>query len=377
MKTIAGFLALLLISSSTFASEKFLYPVGGRLEGVGGFGGALLGLKSLRSERGAVVGGALFGVTAQGLAAIDLPITSCLSISAGYLNLDRVRLATNYARGLNSGREFEQAMSGTVIGTVLHCNLAENRWRVSVGYLQSRLNLDDFYVDGRSIQRPSVAGYHAVTTQSKTLQILYKKDEFLTAKAEVTTAEGRFGQSDHLISNYSLTTRWPAWSRVTLINEMIWSDAYLLTHKPQFEDETSVRQALNTNCNSLSNPQQAQDCHDLENALASYIAANNARGTAAPAGGHQGVRAYHELSLRSRHTRVAKAEARVRVLPRLSVAPTFDLGWSSDHEENLYKRATTAYGAAIRYEISASAARLGYAQNDQESAWYLAIDSAF
>lgn len=368
-------IAVLLSVSPLAHGEFFAVPGAARLEGVGLIYGAAAGAKNLAGERLDLMAGVSGGeVEAQGLAVADVPIgLPFAGLTLGFVNLSQARFNTAYARGLETAPLFRQEVSGQFLGGGLEFRLLEERLKFGLGLVQSEIRLDDYYVGDERVIRPNKSGYHPVKTSSNYLNVSYKQELFYATLAAVT-ATGRTGQSDTLTATYTLGGEWPALSRVTLAGRARWSDAYVTKQEKRYLDEASVRSALNTGCAAAGDATEQARCQTLENSLASYVARNNLNGTAAPAGGSTGVKAFDEMSLRAGHTRVVSLEARYQAFRWLELAPTFDWGWSHDDGGKVFDKAVHSYGAALRSKIKDITARLAYAQTHDQSAWFLTFE---
>ncbi len=371
-----------------------MLPVGSRLEGVGGVYGVAAGAKKLTGESIDLMVGASFGeVESQGALVSHVPLgLSWLSLSGGYLNLSKANLDTQYVRGLQNGPTFRQELSGNMYGLALDASLIPDRLKLTLGYLKSEINLDDYSVHGRKVQRPNKAGYFPVETTSQNLKLSYSNltdGDFdgigLKASAGLTTAAGRVGQSDTLTADFRLASYFKILPSLVFVQSNLWSDAHVTSENTKYKTSAQVAAALDTRCATLTDATERADCNELEGYLSEYIAQNNNKGLAVPIGGNQGVRSHDELSLRSAHTRLASFELRGDIgryflkdaSTKLEVTPFYDLGWSDDRESAVFDRAVQAYGLGLRIVKNNMPIRLAYAQSKSESAWFLALGQSF
>lgn len=399
MKTIYQILfAYLLISNSAAsAMEPLILPGAVRLEGVGAVYGVVAGAKNLYGDSIDLLAGASFGeIQAQGALISNIPLgVDWLTLAGGYANLSEVHLDTKYVRGLQSGPTYRQEMSGNAMGAAISVRLIPDQMKLAFGYAKSEINLDDFSVSDRKINRPNKGGYFPIKTDSQSLSIEYKS--FTAAidnwgwmgLAAVTTATGRTGQSDTLTTDFKLAGYWRAHPKILLVQANRWSDAMVTKEDTNYKTSTQVATALNTGCSGLADTTERNDCATFETYLSEYIAQNNNHGLAVPMGGSQGVRSQDELSLRAGHTRLASFEAQYDIsdfaLPgsmksgdtRLSVTPFYDLGWANDKESKVFDKAVQAYGIGLRMDLKNLPIRLSYAESKTDSAWFLAAGSSF
>lgn len=374
-------LLLLMLFTSLARGEWFAAPGGARLEGVGAIYGAGAGARGLMGERLSLIGGAAFGaVEAQGLLVSDVPVgLDRVGLMAGFANLSRARFNTAYARGLNSAPVFEQEIAGQAFGGGLEWR-PNGRWNLALGLLQSTVTLEDYYFAGSRVERPNKGGYHDIETSSYFFNSKFASDNGDETQSGwnvglvAVTADGRLAQSDTLTATYSLGGRWAVHSRVALVAQARWSDAYVTRQEKRYLTSAQTQTALNTNCASITDAESQAQCQALENSLAHYIAENNLHGTAAPLGGSGGVQAYDEFSLRAAHTRLLALETRVQLRPWLQLVPSYQIGWAADSTGDLFERSVHAYGAGLRVKVKSVAARLAYAQTHDQAAWFLTLE---
>ena len=357
--------------------QYFVLPAALRLEGVGGVYGLGAGADKVVGERMKVLVGAAVGsVQAAGIGAADVPLgLENLGLNLGYLHLKRSRLQTSYARGLDPGPDFGQEISGRAFGATVDLRLGN--FVLTTGWISSTVNLDDYYLGDVVIERPRTDGYFPVETSSKMAKLTYdaiEKGRGFKVGGALSTAEGRVGQSDSLVTSLSFAAYQPLSSGIQWVSYFNWSDAYIIKKESRYTDENSVLSALNTGC-------LTSECRELESSIASYIARNNLYGTATPLGGNRGLRAYEEWSLRAAHTRLLSTEVRWNVYQwnnvDLALVPFFDLGWLADQSAQVFDRATYSYGAELRALYKSIPLRLAYARSSEESAWFLAIGQDF
>lgn len=371
-----------------WASEYFILPAATRLEGVGGIYGLAAGADKIFSTRTKVIAGGSGGqVQAAGLALLDLPLgIDGLGLNLGFANVQKARLQTSYARGLGSGESVEQELSAQAYGATIDWFSLNKRLKLSAGLLLSEVHLDDFYDDGVRITRPNKAGYHPIKTSSKILALTWdgsgsENRQGYDLGVGLTTAEGRIGQSDLLLSDWHGSFYLPLLEALTLAVSARWSDSTILKKESRYLDAASAKAALATGCASIGNATEQVRCQRLEDSIADYVARSNSSGTAAPIGGNRGLRAYNELSIRAAHTRLASVELRW-VLTRikdvdLAFTPFYDLGWSADNYGDIFKTAADSYGVGLRATYKSLPLRLAYAQGKAESAWFLAIGQTY
>jgi len=387
-KHLSTLLVFALCTPPAWATEYFILPAASRLEGVGGIYGLAAGADKIFSERTKVIAGASAGqVQAEGLGLLDLPLGMAgLGFNLGFASVQKARFQTSYSRGLTQSDSIEQEISATAYGATIDWLTLNKMLKLSAGLVLSEVHLDDFYIDGERITRPNKAGYHSVKTSSKILALDWdgsgvENRQGFDLGVGLTTAEGRIGQSDLLMTNWRGSFYVPLFESLTLAFNARWSDSAVTKKESRYLDAASAKAALSTGCASIANATEQARCQQLEDSIADYVARSNSAGTAAPIGGSNGLRAYNELSVRAAHTRLASLElrwilARIKSVD-LALTPFYDLGWSSDSNGDVFKTAADSYGIGLRATYKSLPLRLAYAQGKAESAWFLAIGQTY
>ncbi len=381
-------LFLALLTNEAWAAEYFLLPAAIRLEGVGAVYGAAGGAEKIFSERTKIVAGASFGeVQGAGFLLSDIPLgAENLALNLAFADVQKAKFQTSYSRGLEQNNVFDQEISATAYGATFDWHLADRTVKINAGMILSTINLDDFYVDGERIQRPSTSGYHPIETTSKILSVDWDRVDNESQKgfkvgAGLATAEGRIGQSDLLVTNWRASFYLPLAEALGLAVHARWSDAHVTKKESRYTSAASAKAALGTNCAAIADATEQARCDYLENSIAEFVAQSNSSGTAAPIGGSNGLRAYDELSVKAAHTRLASAEMRwifTRIgSVALAVTPFYDFGWSSDDEGKVFDKGTDSYGVGLRATYKAIPLRLTYAESQDQSAWFFTLGQMF
>ena len=377
-------------------SGYLVLPIVLRLEGVGLIYGAGGGVQDTVGDRVDIYAAKSFGaVDALGVLATDVPIgAEGFAMTLFALTVSRAAFDTAYRRGITEDSSLVQEVSGNGFGSIVDGLFLDRQLKVTAGIAQTKVVLEDFQdSSGDSIPIPG-AVLHDIDTNHKIIAVEYDRTEGSPSPLRgyrlginAVTADGRVGQSDTLTTTYRAAGFFGLGQSLTWGVFVLGSDATVTRRETKYDTEDEVREALEIDCASVADSRKRAQCEQLEDDLSAYIAANNRYGTATPLGGSTTLRAYRELRFRAAHTRLVSTELRWRISESLSlgffnrdgnqleVVPFWEIGYASDQAGQLYDSSRASYGVSVRLFINNIPLRLGVAQGEEGTAWFLTAGS--
>ena len=388
-----------LTSASSFASERsfFAFPAASSLHGVGVVYGVGAGVKNLYQSRINFVAGKSFGdVEAAGFLATNLPLGSKRwALNFGVADLESAEFDTSYSRHFEKGDFVRQKISGGGYFVSVDSFWLRRRLKANLMVGESTVKFEGFeHDDGTEIPLPNAALFDVVTSLvglnfnwSDVDSTSYPTSGYRLALS-TTLASGRTATSDTLLIKYKGVKYTPILRSLTWVLGFEGNDASVTKQAKNYLDETTVRDTLAADCESLSGTERTR-CNTLEGQLANYIARQNRYGTAAPFGGSQGLRSFRQFRFRSAHNAILSTEFRWSLsesfrLPyfntkerHLVLVPFADIGYAHDTHSKLFKATRQSLGLSLRAHLGENVLRLTGADGEEGAALFFTFGSAF
>ncbi|MBI3993267.1 MAG: BamA/TamA family outer membrane protein [Candidatus Lambdaproteobacteria bacterium] len=363
------------------AAELRVLPLLLRLEGVGPIVGGAVGYTHVSGERLDLYAGKSFGaVDAAGVVAADVPLGGeQVGLTAFAVAVNEARLDTSYTRGFADDEAVNQRVRGAGAGGIVKFELAQRSWIVNLGLAQSSVRFAGYFQGERRIPLPGAKLFDVNTTALLAGLTYQQLDEPRVPHRgyrlglNAATAAGRVGQSDTLTLTGTVTGYVPLGDALTWALHGMFSAAAVTRRESKYDTADEVRAALATDCTAGTSDAGQAACERLNEQLAQFIAANNRVGSATPLGGSAYLRGFREMRFRAAQTRALATELRWRVRGRLELTPFYELGYAADDAAALSDESRSSVGLELRLHMAELPVRLGVAQGEERSAWYLML----
>lgn len=351
------------------------------LEGVGTVAGVGLQAKDIGSEDWQAV----TGVAAGDVEAAVIGI-SHYPIANGHLSVNQIfvsdaTLTTQYARGTDTGTEYQQNLSGAgSIAKYSQFLSAQHAWYLGAGL--STVALEGYDNEDNDKIDINDAGLHDVNTTSFSIGYHYEQSPDSASgwqtNLEFATALFRAGQSDQGQLNHNTHYTQAISNRLSVTGYIRGSHGFVLNRKKEYDEVDEVLGALNGQCATLTTIEKQQDCAQLEQDLANYIVQSNRNGSAKAIGGAYGLRSYSEQFVKAANTLLEGVELAYQ-LPvnltdnkKLEIIGFSEAGQASDDIQKTFDKSLYSMGAGIRLHVNSLPIRLEIAKgNDDTQSAYL------
>ena len=314
---VTAFILLALSAASVQAeegAEHSLLPGIVHFEGIGSV--AVVGLKSEKvgaSDLNTVAAVALGDVEGALFNVSEIPLfEGKLSLSSVFIS--DISIDTQYGRGLNTGTEYEQELSGFGQFASLKTQFNNQQyWYANVG--ASLVSLGDYATASGEVIKINDEGLHDVFSTLASVGVVTDErkasddNSGLLASAELAALLFRPGQSDQGQLNYSASYTWAFEGRHAITGYARGSHGFVLAKRSEYDEVDEVRAEINGECNTLVSVEDQQNCSTLEDDLANYIVDSNNKGNAQPLGGAYGLRSFSEQYIKASNTLLEGLEA--------------------------------------------------------------------
>ncbi|MEH6344471.1 MAG: hypothetical protein V7785_05255 [Bermanella sp.] len=364
-------------------AEHSLLPGIVHFEGIGSV--AVVGLKSEKVGAGDLntvtavalgdVEGAVFNVS-------EIPfLKGKLSLSSVFIN--DISIDTQYGRGLNTGTEYEQELSGFGQFASLKTQLNNQQyWYANVG--ASLVSLGDYATAGGEVIKINDEGLHDVFSTLASVGVATGErkasadNSGLLASAELAALLFRPGQSDQGQLNYSASYTWAFEGHHAVTTYARGSHGFVLAKRSEYDEVDEVLTEINGQCDSLVSTEDKQNCEGLEQDLANYIVDSNNKGNAQPLGGAYGLRSYSEQYIKASNTLLEGLEA-TYFLPwsagkgnSIELIGFAESAQANDNVGSLLDDSFYSVGVGARVNLKDTPIRLETAYGSQNTqAWFL------
>lgn len=381
-----AFILLALSAASVQAgegAEHSLLPGIVHFEGIGSV--AIVGLKSEKvgaSDLNTVAAVALGDVEGAVFNVSEIPfLKGKLSLSSVFIN--DISIDTQYGRGLNTGTEYEQELSGFGQFASLKTQFNNQQyWYANVG--ASLVSLGDYEAAGGEVIRINDEGLHDVFSTLASVGVATDErkasadNSGLLASAELAALLFRPGQSDQGQLNYSASYTWAFEGRHAVTTYARGSHGFVLAKRSEYDEVDEVLAEINGQCDSLVSTEDKLSCEGLEQDLANYIVDSNNKGNAQPLGGAYGLRSYSEQYIKASNTLLEGLEA-TYFLPwsagkgnSIELIGFAESAQANDDVASLLDDSFYSVGFGARVNLKGTPIRLETAYGSQNTqAWFL------
>ena len=308
--------------------EHSLLPGIVHFEGIGSV--AVVGLKSEKvgvSDLNTVAAVALGDVEGAVFNVSEIPfLKGRLSLSSVFIN--DISIDTQYGRGLSTGTEYEQELSGFGQFASLKTQFNHQQyWYANVG--ASLVSFGEYQTAGGDVIKINDEGLHDVFSTLASVGVAMDErkasadNSGLLASAELAALLFRPGQSDQGQVNYSASYTWAFEGRHAVTTYARGSHGFVLAKRSEYDEVDEVLAEINGQCDALMSAEDKQNCEALEQDLANYIVDSNNNGNAQPLGGAYGLRSYSEQYIKASNTLLEGVEA------------TYFLPWSAGNSSSI------------------------------------------
>ena len=373
------------------ASQYTALPGAVHLDGVGSLYGGIAGVKDIGiNDYNIYVGVARGDGDVFGLAINDIPLWRG-QFSYIYAQANDLTIETQYQRGADTGRIYEQDLSGNIHRFALTHKLPVENLTSTVSFTRSSVSLDGYAdEDGRDITF-NQSNLHDVNTTSFAAELTWDNRSGpvgLRSGSKISTAlkidTGRTGQSDQGTFEYKLSHHIDIGLNALASFYLNGSHAFIISQATKFDTAAEVVDTLNAQCDQLSGQQQTS-CVQLESDLATYIADSNSHGTAKAIGGSQGLRSYQESFFRGANSIVEGAELQWQLPNFLQITDAAKLQWVafaegaqiSDNFNKLTSNSRYSVGTGLRAYVGDIPARLEFSHGEDGNTFLLSAGLVF
>lgn len=384
-----------ILFSTLFSLQSFagIIPVAARYNGAGAVYGAAYEttIKDYKLILGAVTGdaNALGGLVTKS-------IGKDFEISLGALNFQDISLLTTYQRGLENDEDNQYLLSleGSAFAIGSQAWLFNDLLKFKFSTTKSTIKLGGYQDNSeRKIQLPQANLFDIETLSIKLGVDLNFVDspraptKGVKLSTSINQITGRLGQSDQFILDYGTTAIYPITSIFSILGKVNYSSAIVSVNK-KYDSDQEIRDQLDANCTSVSNPEEREKCEKLENSLVDYIKKNNTHGTAIPLGGSTGLRSFREQRFKSAHTALYTAEFHTNLSNLLGVMKSkdsslslilfYDQGFANDDRLKLFNESKFSNGLTLQLSKGSGAIKLQASSgSDDSNSWSLGFGNAF
>ncbi len=390
VKCLVTLIVVSLFSQAVFAEDNdtefgyLAFPILGRLAGIGSFYGLGLGLQNLGSSTTDISGGKTAGrLDAAGAAIQEFPLFSDnVSLSAGFLQVDKMYFDISYTRGTEEDDPVTQVGEATGAAFNIHWKGLEPGVSFNSTFANWDYKFGDYltHIDEDTIETPGLAlGDLKLSFFINDLVFnLVNSNENPTSgflvglNASVMTSNTEFSSTN--TANYYVNAYLPVLENHTWVFRGFGSDTVVADEKTTDVDD--IKDKMEVNCAAVTDSSERKECEELRDNIADYLAAHNKYGTATPLGGNQMLRSYREMRFRGAHTRFLGTELRFNfpstgMFSNYQVALFYETGTAVDKTEDLDKEYLDSYGAAFRISSGKLTFRLEGANGDEGPEWFL------
>ncbi len=367
-------------------SDYYLFPLAGRLAGIGTFYGLGFYLENIASSTIDVGGGKSTGqIEATGAGFKDLNLFGDLvSLTTGIVQVDRLTMDLSYTRGLAEDDPVTQQGKAQGAALVMNWKMFEPMLKFSTTLAQwnyqfdSYLNADDH---DKEIPLPQVhlGDLNSTFLINSLVFQLTNTPENPTSGLEIGLNLTSFTTTTQFSStntaSYFLNLYLPLGENHSFVLRGFGSDAVVSSQKVTDIDE--INQILAVDCSGVVDPEDQLKCQNLRDDIATYLAAHNEYGTAVPLGGNNMLRSYREGRFRAAHSRYFGQELRFSFPfgenKRFQTALFHERGTAADDLDDIGVAERTSYGLALRFTLGETTIRLETADGDEGSEWVFIV----
>ena len=373
--------------SQTKSNEPsyYLFPLAGRLAGIGAFYGLGFYLENIASSAIDVAGGKSAGqIEATGAAVKDINLFSDnISLTTGVVQVDRLRMDLSYTRGLTEDDPITQQGKAQGAALVINWKMFEPVLVFSSTMANWNYQFDsylNFENQDEEILLPNVhlGDLNSTFLINSLVFQLINSPENPTSGVEIglnlTSLSTNTQFSGTNTTSYFLNIYLPIGENHTYVLRGFASDAAVSDQKITNVDE--IKQILNVDCAQIAGADDQLKCQNLRDDIATYLAAHNQYGTAVPLGGSNMLRSYREARFRAAHARYFGQELRLNFPfgdedSRFQTALFHERGVAADDLEDINDTEKSSYGVALRLIFGEVTIRLEAANGEEGSEWFL------
>ena len=397
MKKASLLLALTCIATplTSYAEKQTEYlalPGALHLDGVGTLYGAAASIKNIgASDYTAYVGIAGGDASAFGFGIADIPLWNG-QFSYFYAQASDATIDTQYQRGSDNGNIYEQDLSGNIHRFALTHNLPFENTTSTIAFSRSSVSIDGYADDDGNEIMINQSSLSDIITTSVMAGLTWDNRTGPIGLAQGTKINtslrfdlGRTAQSDQGVFEYKISHHVNIAENALVSVYLNGSHAFIISEDEKYDTEIEVRNALNANCNLVSNPSQKASCSALEQDLTGYIVASNKNGTAKAVGGSQGLRSYQESFFRGANSFVEGVELQWQLPESMQFASTTKLQWImfaegaqiADGLNDLSENSYYSVGTGIRAYAGDIPVRAEFAHGENGNAFLLTAGLVF
>jgi len=374
----------------SFNIHAEVLPVAARLEGAGTSLGAIY--KTQNNNHEYLLGASVLDIKVIG-GLYQFRLNNNLKIFVGGLLLKDLNFETSYLRGLqdDNDNKYTQNLDITAISMGAEYEIINKSLFLKFNTTKSTVEFGDYSIDSEKIDLPG-ANLFDVETLNIGLNLEFKleddrKEKGLLLSSGFNQLSGRKGQSDHLLTNFTLALKYPIIESVIFKFKALRSTAVASSSK--YDKESEVRDALGVDCSGISNSSKRSECEKLENNLVQYIAAHNKYGTANAIGGSAGLRSFREQRFKAQNNQVTLTELAFRLSDYLNstlftkdrsldLVSFYDTGYASDEKSELMDKHLYSRGVGLNINSENNTVMLQYSEGSYDSnAWFLSVGKSF
>ena len=374
--------------SQTKSNEPgyYLFPLAGRLAGIGTFYGLGFYLENIASSAIDVGGGKSAGqIEAAGAGVKDLNLfNDSVSLTTGVVQVDRLTMDLSYTRGLAEDDPVTQQGKAQGAALVINWKLFEPVVKFSTTFAQWNYQFESYLNAENHDEEIPLPQVHLGDLNStffinSLVFQLTNTPENPTSGLEIGLNLTSFTTATEFSStntaSYFVNLYLPIGENHSYVLRGFGSDAVVSSQK--VTDINEIKQILAVDCSGIVSPEDQLKCQNLRDDIATYLAAHNEHGTAVPLGGSSMMRSYREARFRAAHSRYFGQELRLNFPfgenKRFQTALFHERGAAADDLNDISASERSSYGVALRFILGEAAIRLEAANGEEGPEWFFIV----